>query len=79
MKLSKNQPLPESIIKGSSGYYVIRFKDRNEPGLNEFMTQKKDLIQRLLDQKKSDTFDTWLETVKRNSEIEIEENFQNLL
>ena len=78
-KLSGNQPLPESIIKGSSGYYVIRFKDRNEPGIKEFTAQKKDIVQRILDQKKSDTFDTWLETVKRNSEIEIEENFQNLL
>ena len=74
-RLSSKNPLPENTIKGSNGYYVIRFKNRFEPDKKEFADEKNDTVQRLLEQKKTETFDVWLSQVKRDSEIKIEDNF----
>ncbi|MBW1812927.1 MAG: SurA N-terminal domain-containing protein [Deltaproteobacteria bacterium] len=78
-KLSRKKPLPEKAIKGSNGYYVIRFNSRNEPGTKELTAKEDDIVQRLLEQKKFNAFNAWLSQVKRDSEIEIEETFQNNL
>ncbi|HIJ55186.1 MAG TPA: hypothetical protein HPQ03_03575 [Deltaproteobacteria bacterium] len=76
-KLSKNNPLPENVVKGQKGFYVIRFIDRKEPDTEAFKKQKSDLLDRLLQMKKQRAFDEWLSQVKNNSEITVEEGFSD--
>ncbi|NNL76636.1 MAG: hypothetical protein HKO68_09915, partial [Desulfobacterales bacterium] len=74
-ELSKQNRLPVEIIKGRKGYYVIRFKQRKAPSVADFDKEKTDVIQRLLQQKRSQTFNAWLEQVKNRSEIVYLEDF----
>ena len=74
-KLSKNNPLPENVVKGQKGFYVIRLKDRKEPDTEEFKKQTSDLLDRLLQMKKQRAFDEWLSQVRNNSDITVEEGF----
>ena len=74
-ELSEQNRLPVEIIKGRKGYYVIRFKQRKAPSMADFDKEKTDVIQRLLQQKRSQTFNAWLEQVKNRSEIVYLEDF----
>jgi peptidyl-prolyl cis-trans isomerase D len=74
-QLSPEQNLPEKPVKGTKGYYVFQLKDRKTPGLEEFNTEKASIKQRLLQQKKSKTFDALLAQIRSNSEITIKEGF----
>ena len=70
-ELSNTNPLPQSPIKGRKGYYVIRFEDKKLPDEEAFEEEKKQVKQRLLQQKQFKTFNNWLGQVKDQSEIEI--------
>ncbi len=70
-ELSNTNPLPRSPIKGRKGYYVIRFEDKKLPDEEAFEREKKQVKQRLLQQKQFKTFNNWLAQVKDQSEIEI--------
>jgi len=74
-KLSKDKPYADSVVKGRSGYYVIRLKDRRLPDMKEYDKEKKAIRETLLSQKKFHAMKTWLEQVKNNSEITIQEGF----
>ncbi|HGY10794.1 MAG TPA: hypothetical protein ENK36_00330, partial [Desulfobacterales bacterium] len=75
--LSKKNKLPDDVIKGKKGYYVIRFKDRKQPPVAEFAGKKKNIVERLLQQKKYQTFNAWVAQLKSKSEISIEDGFLN--
>ena len=75
--LSKKKKLHDDVIKGKKGYYVIRFKNRKLPPIAEFAEKKKDIAERLLQQKKFQTFNTWVAQLKSKSEISIEDGFLN--
>jgi peptidyl-prolyl cis-trans isomerase D len=70
----KNQ-LPENVLKGSKGYYVIQFKDRKISAPENFSKEKEEIKNRLLAQKKSSIFDALLAQIKSRSEITIKEGF----
>ncbi len=72
-KLSNEKKLPEDIIKGKKGYYVIRLKERKEPEPEGFDKEKASIKETLLQQKKFKTFDAWLSIIRNKSEISIEE------
>ena len=74
-KLSDENALPEEPLKGQRGYYVIRFRDRQEPELNGFEKDKGALKNRLMQQKTFKTMDAWLQRIKSESQISIEEGF----
>jgi len=74
-QLTPEKKLPEEIIKGTKGYYVIQLKDRKTPEFEEFNTEKASIKQRLLQQKKARTFDALLAQIRSNSEITIKEGF----
>ena len=74
-KLSAENPLPDEPLKGQKGYYVIRFRERQEPDLNGFEKDKDALKDRLLQQKTFKTMDAWLKRIKSESLISIEEGF----
>jgi peptidyl-prolyl cis-trans isomerase D len=74
-RLSDNNKLPEEVIKGQKGYFVISFRKRQAPPLEGFEKEKTDIRERLLQQKTMKTFDAWLTRVKSESQITIEEGF----
>lgn len=73
--LSKKNKLPDDVIKGKKGYYVIRFKNRKQPPVAEFAGEKKNISEKLLQQKKYQTFIAWLAQLESKSEISIEDGF----
>ncbi len=73
--LSDHDQLPGEPLKGQKGYYVISFRDRQEPELDGFEKEKAALKDRLLQQKTFKTMDAWLKRIKSESQISIEEGF----
>ncbi|MDH3572918.1 MAG: SurA N-terminal domain-containing protein [Desulfobacteraceae bacterium] len=74
-ELTDKKQLPENVLKGSKGYYVIQFKDRKISDPENFSKEKGDITNRLLAQKKSSIFDALLAQIKSRSEITIKEGF----
>jgi len=72
-RLSDNNKLPEEVIKGQKGYFVISFRERQKPSLEGFEKEKTEIKERLLQQKTLKTFDAWLKQLKNESQITIEE------
>ncbi len=73
--LSDNDKLPEEVIKGQKGYFVISFRERQKPSLEGFEKEKTEIKERLRQQKTVKTFDAWLTQLKNESLITIEEGF----
>jgi peptidyl-prolyl cis-trans isomerase D len=74
--LSSAQPLPQNVVKGKNGFYVIRLKDRRLPDSQGFDKERKLLRETLINQKKLRAFNTWLAEIRKNSEITIDESFE---
>jgi peptidyl-prolyl cis-trans isomerase D len=74
-QLASEKKLPENVLKGAKGYYVIQYKDRKIPESDTFDKEKEDIKQRLLAQKKSGIFETLLAQLKTKSDISIKEGF----
>ena len=74
-ELSDKRSLPQEVIQGGKGFYVIKFKQRKTPSMEEFEKEKANIIETLLQQKRSGTLRAWLEQKKNSSEIVIEEGF----
>ena len=77
-RLSDNNKLPEDVIKGQKGYFVISFRTRQEPTLEGFEKGKTEIKERLLQQKSFKTFDAWLTRIKSESQISIEQGFPGI-
>jgi peptidyl-prolyl cis-trans isomerase D len=73
--LSDDDLLPGEPLKGQKGYYVIRFRSRQEPELDGFEKEKDALRERLLQQKTFKAMDALLKRLKGESQISIEEGF----
>jgi len=67
--------LPEKLIEGAAGYYIIEFRDRKTPEIEEADKEKTSIKQKLLQQKKTRVFDAFLAQIRSNSEITIKEGF----
>jgi len=74
-ELSEKNSFPKEVIQGGKGFYVIKFKQRKTPSMEEFDKEKANIIEKLLQQKRSETLRDWLEQKKNSSEIVIEEGF----
>ncbi len=74
-RLSDNNKLPEDVLKGQKGYFVISFRTRQEPTLEGFEKEKTEIRERLLQQKSFKTFNAWLTRIKSESQISIEQGF----
>ena len=73
--LSQSKPLPDAVIKGKQGYYVIRFKARQEADPKEFEDKKSDFTTSLLFQKRQRAIGEFLDGVRKKSVITIQEGF----
>jgi len=76
-ELSDESSLPQEVFQGGKGFYVIKFKQRKTPPMEEFEKEKANIKERLLQQKRSETLRAWLEQKKNSSEIVVEEGFLN--
>jgi peptidyl-prolyl cis-trans isomerase D len=74
-QLTDKKQLPENVLKGTKGYYVIQFKNRKISEPENFNKEKGDIKKRLLEQKKSSIFGALLAQIKSRSEITIKEGF----
>lgn len=74
--LSSANPLPETILKGRKGFYVIRYKDRRLPDPQGFDKEKDQLSDTLINQKQIRAFNTWLSELRKKSEISVHESFE---
>ncbi|MBC8199663.1 MAG: SurA N-terminal domain-containing protein [Desulfobacterales bacterium] len=74
-KLSNKIKLPENVIKGEKGYYVISFNERKEADPEGFVKEKASIKEGLLRQKRIKTFDEWLTQIRNKSKISIEKDF----
>ena len=72
-KLSKKKTLPEEVITGEKGFYVIQLKERKKPDLNELDEQRVQIKDMLLQQKSAAAFNAFLDEIRKKSEIIIEE------
>ena len=74
--LSEDKPVPDTVIKGNRGYYVIKYKDRKDPDIVGYDAEKAEIQATLLQQKRASLFDALLTQLKDTSTIEIEERFR---
>ncbi|MBT3311534.1 MAG: hypothetical protein HN737_01885 [Desulfobacterales bacterium] len=77
-KLSEKNNLNEEVIKGEKGYFVIKFRGKEEPPLEDFDKDKAGTVSSLRKQKESEVFSNWLSQLVENSEIEYTKDFENL-
>jgi peptidyl-prolyl cis-trans isomerase D len=73
--LRPSRPLPEQVVKGKKGYYVIRFKDRKEADPKAFEAKKSEIEEGLLAQKQQNLLDEWLSQLRRDGDVLIEKEF----
>ena len=75
--LTENSPFPENILNGSKGYYIIRFKERQTPEKESFAFEKDDIIDNLIKNKQTKTFNALIEDLKEKGDISIADTFYN--
>jgi peptidyl-prolyl cis-trans isomerase D len=74
-KLSEKVTVHPDAIKGQKGYFIISFRERKAPSLDGFEKEKSDINARLQQQKTFKTVEAWLNRIKDESEIVIEDGF----
>jgi peptidyl-prolyl cis-trans isomerase D len=74
-KLSESNKINADAIKGQKGYFVINLRERKAPSLDGFEKEKSNIKARLLQQKAFNAVEAWLNRIKDESEIVIEEGF----
>ncbi len=75
--LTANSPLSDTAVKGAKGYYALELIKRILPEDDGFEKDKKQMKERLLQQKKFETFQSWIEQIKSGSTIDIKEEYIN--
>jgi peptidyl-prolyl cis-trans isomerase D len=70
-QLTSEKPLCEQAIHGQKGWYVIKLKERKAPAAEGFEKEKKEIIERLTQQKRQDVYQQWLADLKSHSTIDI--------
>ena len=75
-KLSEENPLPESVVEGTKGFFITRFKERQLPDDDGFGKEKEAVEQRLRRQKEVEAFTALLAELKQRGEISISEEFR---
>jgi len=76
-KLSPEEPLPEKVFKGRSGFYVIRLDKRIAPDGKGFADQEPTIRTQLAQEKKNKVFRGLLAQLREKAEINIEDNVLN--
>ncbi len=74
-KLSQSKPLPDNVIRGTQGYYVVQFKARQEADPKDFEQKKSEITTGLLFQKRQRATGEFVDGLRKKSEISIQDGF----
>ena len=77
-KLTREKPLLPDVAQGRQGWYVLRLKDRQAPEDAGFAKEKVDIVKRLTEQEKQAVFQSWLEDLRSQAKIEINEELTKI-
>jgi hypothetical protein len=70
--LSEKKPYPDKVFETDKGLLLIRLKARQKPGEEEFLKQKERLQKQLVQMKKEELFNQFLEGLKAKAEIKVD-------
>jgi peptidyl-prolyl cis-trans isomerase D len=73
--LTAEKRLPEEVVKGAKGYYLIRLLEKRAPAAEGFEAEKDKIESRILDQKRRKVYETWISELKSRSDIVFDERF----
>jgi peptidyl-prolyl cis-trans isomerase D len=73
--LNDKNKFSKTPYKGSKGVYVIHLIERREANAKDFDSQKKQIQERLLQQKKYSNFNDYLAELKKRSQIMVQDKF----
>ena len=76
-KLTKNNKFPDAVIQTNTGVYVIELKARKFPLEQGLSIAKSNIHDRMLSQKQSTLYSSWIDNLRDNSEITISKEFIN--
>lgn len=74
-QLSGERPHPDGVVEGLEGFYLIRFRERKLPSAEAFEAEADAVKAQLLDRKRMQLFQAWLEGARERSEIAIEPEY----
>ena len=69
-QLTEKAKFTDHAIKTQKGFYAIALGEKKEPDPEEFEKEKKQVQDKLLQQKRTHLFQNWLQEVKTNSQIQ---------
>jgi len=75
--LSAEKKLSQELVKGQKGYYVVAYREKKIPDAESFGKEKKDVKDKLLQQKQFKAFDAWMSDLKEKNQISIDADFLN--
>lgn len=75
--LTMNNKLPDKVVEADTGLYVIELTKRNPPLEQGFSIAKSNIYERILSQKQSALYDSWLSSLREASEIEVSREFMD--
>jgi hypothetical protein len=74
-ELSDQKPVPDALIQGRNGYYVIRFSARKTADPAGLAAEKDQIQNTLTSHKQNQALQKLLEDIRRNSDIQISPDF----
>ena len=74
-ELSERQPLPPEPVQTAKGYCVLRFAERKAPAMEGFDRERSQIMERLLQQKKSKSWEVWMSQLRNSSQIDRNKDF----
>jgi peptidyl-prolyl cis-trans isomerase D len=69
--------IPDQVVEGQSGLYVIELKERKAPMEQGLDIAKASIHDRILSQKQNALYTSWVDELRKNSEITISREFLN--
>jgi len=76
-KLTQSEKLPEAVVEGNTGLFVIELQERKLPLEQGLEIAKKNIHDRMLSQKQTALYSSWVASLRENSEITISKDFIN--
>ncbi len=76
-KLTKNNKFSKNVVEADTGLYVVSLKEKKLPLAQGLNIAKSNIHDRILAQKQSELYSSWISDLHDNSEIKISEEFIN--
>lgn len=74
-EIGKINDIYDSVINVSGKFLIIRLAGQKVPPESEFMEKKDQVLARLAARKQQETFENWMASLRKNSDIEISDRF----